>query len=245
MLFTCTDFGHDGPYLGLMEAVARRHAPTLPIVHLFSDLPAFFVRESAYLIAAYTQGLPAESVVLGVVDPGVGMQRRPIVLRADSVWFVGPDNGLFALVARRAAVAQWWEIAYPVDAPVSQSFHGRDVFAPVAAALAKGEEVPGHAIASSSEGGCWPDDHAAIVYVDRYGNGMTGLRGLCLTRGMRLAVSGHEIPQARVFGEVPTGAPLCYVNSNGLVEIAVNQGRASDRLGLAVGTPVGLLADVS
>jgi S-adenosylmethionine hydrolase len=125
---------------------------------------------------------------------------------------------------------------------LSASFHGRDLFAPVAGWLASGER-PAHKPRASKIGrhADWPDDLPEIVYIDRYGNALTGLRGNFLPKGARVAVSGQVLRRARTFSDVPPGEAFWYENSNGLVEIAVNVGRAADALRLVIGSPVVVL----
>jgi S-adenosylmethionine hydrolase len=131
-----------------------------------------------------------------------------------------------------------WEIAWRPPA-LSASFHGRDLFAPVAALIARGEAPAWQARApDSARRTDWPDDLAEIVYVDHYGNAMTGLRAATLPEAARLRVGGHAIPHARIFSDSAAGAALWYENSNGLVEIAVNLGRADAVLGLAIGSAI-------
>ena len=246
MIVLVTDFGPSGPYVGQMRAVLERRAPGVPVVELFSDAPAFDPRATAYLLAAYTAESVAGDVFLCVVDPGVGGARRPLVLQADGRWFVGPDNGLFAIVARRADVARVWEVTWRPDG-LSATFHGRDLFAPVAALLAGG--APGGAAAPGEPPGVplttadiarpdWPDDLAVVVYVDHFGNAMTGLRAARLAPAARLRVGDEVLERAHTFSDRPPGTAFWYENANGLVEIAVNQGRADAALGLAVGDPV-------
>lgn len=235
MIVLFTDFGLAGPYLGQMRAVLHRAAPGVPLVDLFADAPAFDPRASAYLLAAYAPEFAAGSVFLCVVDPGVGGSRAALVVEADGRRFVGPDNGLFALVARRAASARAWEITWRPER-LSASFHGRDLFAPVAARLALGEEVPGRTRPLPEED--WPDDLAEIVYLDGFGNAMTGLRAAGLSPHARLRAGGRTIAAARTFGDVAPGQVFWYENANGLAEIAINRGRADRLLGLEVGSPV-------
>jgi S-adenosylmethionine hydrolase len=102
MIAIFTDFGVQGPYLGQMRAVLLAQAPALPVVDIFPDLPPFHVQAAAYLIPAYSQYLPDNSVCVCIVDPGVGTNRRALVVRADSRWYVGPDNGLFSILIGRA-----------------------------------------------------------------------------------------------------------------------------------------------
>jgi hypothetical protein len=235
-----TDFGLAGPYTGQVKAVLHGSAPGVPVIDLFADAPAGNPRAAAYLLAAYSAWFAGGTVFLAVVDPGVGGARPPVVVEADGRFFVGPGNGLFELVLRRAAQAKAWEITWQPPR-LSATFHGRDLFAPVAAMLARGEPVPGEprglAWARRPE---WPDDLAEIVYVDHFGNAMTGLRASALQPDAALSVAGRAIPHARIFGDRPAGEAFWYENSNGLVEIAVNRGRADRTLGLAIGSPVSI-----
>jgi S-adenosylmethionine hydrolase len=236
-----TDFGLTGPYTGQMKAVLHQMAPATPVIDLFADAPAGNPKASAYLLAAYAEWFPAGTAFLCVVDPGVGSDRPAIILEADHRWFVGPGNGLFELVQRRAADARRWDIEWRPER-LSASFHGRDLFAPVAAMLARGEPPPGRPRADDSDRRPdWPDDLPEIVYVDQYGNAMTGLRAATLPAGARLGVAGRVLDRARTFGDVPPGAAFWYENSNGLAEIAVSQGRADTDLGLEIASRVAIL----
>ena len=196
---------------------------------------------SAYLLAAYAAWFAAGTVFLCVVDPGVGGTRPAIILKVDSRWYVGPGNGLFELVRRRARQAQSWDIDWKPE-HLSASFHGRDLFAPVAAMLARGEPPPGRPRKDRAD--CredWPDDLSEIVYVDRFGNAMTGLRAAMLSRNARLAAAGQVLERARTFSDRQPGTAFWYENSNGLAEIAVNQGRADQELGLSIGAQVDIV----
>ena len=241
MIVLFTDFGLEGPYTGQVKAVLYRMAPGVPVIELFADAPAGRPKPAAYLLAAYGVWFPPGTVHLAVIDPGVGGARAPIIVEAAGRWYVGPDNGLFELVLRRGGSARTWEILWRPQT-LSASFHGRDLFAPVAGRLARGEH-PNHEPRAPEIGrhGDWPDDLPEIVYIDRYGNAMTGLRGDLLPREARLAVSGRLLKHARTFSEVPAGEAFWYENSNGLAEIAVNAGRAADALQLVIGSPVTVL----
>jgi hypothetical protein len=238
MIFLATDFGLAGPYQGQVKAVLARCAPAVPVADLFADLPPFAPKLAAYLLAAYVDGLAPGDVMLAVVDPGVGSERQPLAIEADGRWLVGPDNGLLELIRRRAASVRIWRIAWRPER-LAPTFHGRDLFAPVAAALALGERPP------LEPGQClpcpdWPDDLPAVVYVDHYGNAMTGLRAERLAADAALQAGGQRLTRARYFAERPPGAPFWYANANGLAEIAVNGGSAAAALGLAPGSPIGL-----
>lgn len=240
MIVLFTDFGLAGPYTGQMQAVLQRDAPGVPAISLFADAPAGRPQPAAYLLAAYAAWFPGGTVLLCVVDPGVGGNRRAVIAEADGRLYVGPDNGLFELVLRRASRPRLWEIAWAPPV-LSASFHGRDLFAPVAARLARGDPVETLARPVAIEARPdWPDDLAEIVYIDGYGNAMTGLRGAVVDGKARLRLGRRAILPARTFSAVPAGQAFWYVNSNGLVEIAVNGGRADAALGLAVGSRVSL-----
>jgi S-adenosylmethionine hydrolase len=240
MLVLFTDFGLAGPYTGQLHAVLARDAPGVPVIQLFADVPAGQAKPGAYLLAAYAAWFPSETVLLCVVDPGVGSERRALIVEAGGRLYVGPDNGLFELVLRRQPAARGWALTWkPPD--LSASFHGRDLFAPVAARLACGE--PPATLGRPVEllrFPDWPDDLAEIVYVDHYGNAITGMRGETVPETARIEAAGRIVAHARTFSAVPEGEPFWYVNSNGLAEIAVNLGRAERILGVAVGSPVGI-----
>lgn len=243
MIVLATDFGPAGPYMGQMRAVLAAAAPGVPVIDLFSDLPPFDPRRAAYVLAAHLEALPSDLVLVAVVDPGVGGPREAVVVRDHGRWLVGPDNGLFAPLVRRAEMAQAWRV--PVPESASPSFHGRDVFAPVAAALACGAPpaalMPLHARALDRPD--WPDDLAEVVYIDGYGNAMTGLRAATLPAGATVRLGDRVFPRVRTFGDVPPGAGLLYENANGLLELAVNQGRADRDLGLTLGQSLTVVVD--
>ncbi len=242
MIVLFTDFGLAGPYTGQVTAVLQERAPGVPVIQLFADAPAGQPRPAAYLLAAYAAWFPAATVLLCVVDPGVGSARRGLIAEAAGRLYVGPDNGLFELVLRRATSPRSWEITWRPPM-LSASFHGRDLFAPIAGRLALGEKPSAMARSAAPQSyPDWPDDLPAIVYIDHYGNALTGLRGESLKLTARLATGGRSIAHARTFSAAPPDEAFWYVNSNGLVEIAVNAGRADQALGLAIGSEVEILA---
>jgi S-adenosylmethionine hydrolase len=235
MIVLFTDFGLAGPYTGQMKAVLRRDAPASDIIDLFADAPAGDPRAGAYLLAAYATWFPPGTIVLCVIDPGVGGARAPLLIEADQRWYVGPENGLFELVLRRARTARCFEITWR-PAQLSASFHGRDLFAPVAAMLARGER-PAAQERPADRQSDWPDDLAEIVYLDHYGNALTGLRARSVPATATLVLGDKSrVAHAATFSSVPEGAAFWYENSNGLVEIAVNRGRAAEALHLAIGS---------
>ncbi|BAV34559.1 hypothetical protein SCL_2271 [Sulfuricaulis limicola] len=259
MIVLFTDFGLNDPYVGQMHAVLACEAPGVPVIDLFHAVPAFNIRAGAYLLPAYARDFPPGTVFVCVVDPGVGSARRPLMLQADRRWYVGPDNGLFEMVRRRAAEHEC-RVIHWCPPQLSASFHGRDLFAPVAARLARGEipdsepvshfperrstesllvrgEGPGSGPVEIS----WPDDLAEIIHIDHYGNGISGLRASTLSTEQAIRAGGEVLKYARVFSEVPPGAAFWYENANGLIEVAVNGGSAAARLGLRPGDPLSLI----
>ena len=149
MIVLFTDFGLHGPYTGQMKAVLHQMAPSIPIIDLFSDAPVGNPKASAYLLASYAAWFSAGAVFLCVVDPGVGGARPAIILEADGRWYVGPGNGLFELVQRRARQARSWDITWKPE-HLSASFHGRDLFAPVARTMARTGGQTGRMISARS-----------------------------------------------------------------------------------------------
>lgn len=235
MIVLFTDFGLEGPYLGQVQAVLHQQVPDMPVVNLFSDLTPFDIQGAASLLPAYTAEFPPATVFLCVVDPGVGSARPGVVVKADGRWYVGPNEGLFALLARQSEKVECWQLPEPME--VSASFHGRDVFAPVAAQLARGGAVPGTPVAVDClEQQGWPDDLFRVVYIDRFGNAITGVRAGMTASGVPFEVNGQTVNMARTFSDVSPGTAFWYENANGLVEFAVNRGRADNVLGLETGT---------
>ena len=242
MIALFTDFGLHGPYTGQMKAALHRLAPGEPVVDLFADAPVGNPKASAYLLAAHAAWFPEQTVFLCVVDPGVGGDRPVLVLEADGRHYVGPGNGLFEIAQRRAVESRLYEVDWRPER-LSASFHGRDVFAPLAAHLARGETPPGRRCDDGAHRRAeWPDDLAEIVYVDHYGNAMTGLRAAVLPSRAKLLAGERAVERARTFSDRSPGEAFWYENSNGLAEIAVNLGRAERNLGLSIGTSVAVVS---
>ena len=237
-----TDFGSSDSYVAEMKGVLLSLCPEAVLVDVTHGVPPGDVRAGAYLLGRSWHRFPAGSIHLTVVDPGVGTARAALAMRTRGHAFVGPDNGLFTPVLRDAEV----EIAVlptPVDA--APTFHGRDLFAPAAAALARGAPLSslGPPLDRIPERLTYTEPHyegksvvAEIVYVDRFGTLVTNLTTELVPPYAVLEVEGLEIGRLRrTFGDVPTGGLLAYVGSGGAVEIAVRDGSAARRLGLGVG----------
>ncbi len=230
-----TDFGPRGIYTGQMEAVIAAAGTGVPVIELCSDAPEFNPRAASYLLAALAGEMPPNTLFVCVVDPGVGGDRQALSVRTVRHGFVGPDNGLLSQVVRRSGPCSIRTIDW-VPTHLSDTFHGRDLFSPVAAMLARGEKIPGSVLdAGTLVGAGWPMDLNEIIYVDHYGNLLTGLRATQVGKDALLEVKGKTLSYRRTFCEARMGEPIWHKNSIGLVEIAVNGGRAADFLGLKPG----------
>ena len=238
MIFIFSDFGINGPYSGSMRSVVMRMAPAVPVCDLMVDAPDHNPKAASYLLAALCREFKPGDVVLAVVDPGVGSARKGVVAQSDGVSFVGPDNGLFEIIMRRGKDVSMRTIDWMPDDP-SASFHGRDIFAPVAAMIATDTSFETRPMVTkdrniTAQG--WPDELAEVIYVDTYGNLMTGL--LAQKMSDQLLLNNQVISGARTFSDVNLGEGFHYRNSIGLCEIAVNCGRADLQFDAVIGTTV-------
>ena len=240
MIVLFTDFGTSDPYLGQIKAVLQRDTPGTPVVDALNDAPDFAVEPAAHLLAALAPRYPRGSVFLAVIDPGVGGPRDAIALEADGRRFVGPDNGLLSVLWQRAKRGRCWRIVWR-PASLSRTFHGRDLFAPVAATLARGRVPAGWLVAARAPRELIDAaDLAQVIYVDHYGNAMTGLRAASVAPGARLRVGRRALARLPTFSAARRGDVFWYENSLGLVEIAANRASAARKLGLRVGSKVAL-----
>jgi S-adenosyl-L-methionine hydrolase (adenosine-forming) len=241
MIVLFTDFGADDIYVAQVKAVLLQQlAHRTPIVDLLHAVPGFGVAAGAHLLAALQERFPRGTVFLAVVDPGVGTDREAALMHADGKWYVGPDNGLLSVTAERAAKVQTWRILWQPPS-LSASFHGRDLFAPFAAWVASGvlpedKIEPTAGLKTRIDAG----DCGRVIYVDHYGNALTGIRARNLPERATLMIGERRIGRARLFAEAPAGEAFWYENSIGLAEIAVNRASAADFLGIGVGDVVTL-----
>lgn len=238
MILLFTDYGNADLYVGQVKTAILSHAPEVAVVDLLHSVPNFNVKSGAHLLAALSTHFQIGGVCMAVVDPGVGSARDAVVMLADEKWYVGPDNGLLAVVAGRASKVELWKITWRPEA-ISNSFHGRDLFAPIAAWVEKGAFPHGKlADIASLQENIDAGDLAEIIYIDHYGNAMTGIRAGTLPRSRCVVVGDATLEYAPVFSDVPFGHPFWYENSIGLIEIAVNRGSAALEMELKVGDPV-------
>jgi len=254
LLTFLSDFGLDSPYPAAMKAVASAicDARFLDISHA---VPRHAIRTGAYLLWSVAPVCPAGTVHCAVVDPAVGTLRAPLAVAAGGQIFVGPDNGLLLPAARRLGAPEVYRLTNPAywHHPVSATFHGRDIFAPTAAHLAAGtavdvmgERAPEYVDLTIDEGG-WDGStlHGRVLWVDPFGNLVTTIPGNLLAG---LAEGRHAVVEVgskalraevgRTFGDVAPGRAVIVKGSDGLVEIALNRGRAADVLAAAPDDPV-------
>ena len=241
-----TDFGTRDGFVGAVKGVLADLAPGILCEDIAHDLPRGDVLAAARALARYWRRYPPGTVHLVVVDPGVGSARRALACAADGRLLVGPDNGVLTPALVGAADARCVHLDRRALAPVSATFHGRDVFAPVAAALASGRALAelGDAVddpvvlprpAPERDG---QDGRGEVIGVDRFGNVTTNLPGSWAADGAVIEVAGRRLPLRRSYGGVPSGEPLALVDSEGWIEVAVRDGSAAEQLAIVEGALV-------
>ncbi len=256
ILTLTTDFGHTDHFVAAMKGVILGIQPNAQIVDISHDVPAFSVPEAGFLIAEAYRWFPKRTVHVVVVDPGVGSARRPILVEAAGQLFLGPDNGVFSMIRAFEPKNKVREITNPklMLPHVSRTFHGRDLFAPVAARLTKGV-LPTQvgklihdalqlrlALPEQTNKRTWT---GAIIKVDRFGNLITNFRipgfERIRTNPFEVAIGFEKIHRLALhYAECPPGEPFVIEGSSGYLEICVNQGNAAKQLGCSAGAPVEL-----
>ena len=238
-----TDFGTSDGYVGAMKGTIARIAGSHPaplIVDLAHDVPPGDIAHAAWVATTATTEFPTNSIHVVIVDPGVGGARRDVIVRSRSRWYVGPDNGVFAYVAERCSAAYAIENDRFRAERVSRTFHGRDVFAPTAAAIASGEDptTAGRKVdlVGRLPWGPRERDLGRIVHIDRFDNLITDLPEA--EAGEAVNVAGLTLPLVGTYEDVPPGQALAYIGSAGTVEIGVRDGRADQRFLLRRGAVI-------
>lgn len=243
-----TDFGTADGYAAAMAGVVATAAPDAALEHASHHIPHGDVLAATLTLARYASFYPPGTVHVVVVDPGVGTERRPLAARVDGRYYVAPDNGVLSMILQGAARAHIVHITDPgiVD-DASATFHGRDIFAPAAARLARGEPL----------GSLGPTVHdpallavpqperteagarGEVLAVDRFGNLITNLPADWLVEGGQVSVTGLAIGRVRrTYGDVEPGELVALVGSTGLLEVSVRDGSAVDRLEVGRGAVV-------
>jgi S-adenosylmethionine hydrolase len=236
-----TDFGTADGYVGEMKGVILTAVPDALLIDISHALAPQDVDAARLTLARVWRRFPRGTIHLVVIDPGVGTERAAMAVESDGRLLVGPDNGVLSPALLHPG-ARCVALAVPPDA--SPTFHGRDVFAPAAAALARGRAVDslgtpfaGPIVRRTPEPRRIESGHIAgeVILIDRFGNVITNLVG---RRDMIVEVNGREIPLARTYSDVESGLPLALVGSNGLIEIAVRDGNAAAELQLNRGDQI-------
>ncbi|MCL6475965.1 MAG: SAM-dependent chlorinase/fluorinase [Firmicutes bacterium] len=256
-----TDFGTEDTYVGVMKGVITSICPSAQVIDLTHQVPPQDIATGAFLLDVSVDYFPEGTIHVAVVDPGVGTARKPVALRTAKAFFVGPDNGIFTLVLQRQKLLQ----AICLDNPryhlptVSSTFHGRDIFAPVAAHIACGvpmEELgtPIHHLQRLPLPRIrvdWQGIRATVVHIDRFGNAITNLtrdnyeawrtRWDVKEPAVQVAASNTLLPIASTYGDVARGKALALFGSSERLEIAVNGGSAARELALRRGDTIKVL----
>jgi hypothetical protein len=257
-----TDFGHVDDSVVICKGVMYGIEPNLREIDLTHDVTPYSILEGARFLSGTAPYYPAGTVFVGVVDPGVGSTRKPIVARTKrGQYFVVPDNGLMTLVADQDGIEAAREITntkWMIGSQLSSTFHGRDIFSPVGAHIARGENWtqvgPAFAVASlvrlniekpvvDAKG-----LSASVIGTDGpYGNLITNVTGdefaaLGYTLGAKIPVTiegkSYEFPFVKTFSDVPTGQPLFYIDSRGRLGLAVNLDNFAQRFQVTVPAPL-------
>jgi len=252
-----TDFGLEDWFVGTMKGVLLGIHPEARLIDITHAIPPGDIRAAAFALAATYRFFPKGTVHLAVVDPGVGSQRRAVAVQTENYFFVGPDNGLlsWALRTSRIRAIHALENEKRFLRPVSQTFHGRDIFAPVAAFLSCGISIEelGPRL-KDIERIEWPKPRrrrhgveGEVVYLDHFGNAITNIEEKHLeqqsNRPLWVSLDGKRLcGLSRYYQSAAKGMPVALIGSSGFLELAVNTGSAVREFGLKVGDPVACVA---
>jgi S-adenosylmethionine hydrolase len=254
-----TDFGTNDHLVGAMKGVILNINPAARIVDINHHVAPFDILDGALAIANAYKYFPPRTIHVVVVDPGVGTERRPLLVSAEKQYFIAPDNGVLSMIfERESCIVRHITAEHYFLNPVSPTFHGRDVFSPTAAWLAKawqaeafGEEITDYVRFTMPK--AKPAGQAVkgvVLRVDAFGNLMTNLTAedvpatAAASGSIKLAVNGKEVRKmVRTFGDGNPGEPIAVFGSAGYLEIAVNRGSAARTLGANRGAEVTLDLD--
>jgi S-adenosyl-L-methionine hydrolase (adenosine-forming) len=249
-----TDFGHKGPFAAVMKGVILDRFPAARMVDLIHEIPPQWPPEAGFWVNLCYRYFPRGTVHLAIVDPGVGTERDILVVENDGHWFMAPDNGLLARMLDTADDPRVFKLDAGVTARLgigapSATFHGRDIFAPVAAELAAGRATPAELGTPIREWAPpWIDEPevsagrvvGVVVTMDTFGNLISNIGGGLLDGfGDPLVhIAGHTIPILKTYGRARPGDYLALVNSFGMLEVARAEGNAAQGLGAERGAPI-------
>jgi len=242
MIVLLTDYGYDGPYIGQLKAKIFENSPTATVIDLMHDLPIFNIDAAASLIPAITKEFPNDTIFICIVDPGVGSNRKAILIKTERFYFVGPDNGIFNSLCITNKYIEMWEILWRPE-NLSISFHGRDLFVPIACQLFNKElnfetDLRQYPVESGLTNFSQKNQ---IIYFDGFGNAITSIQSDGFDLSIKLKIDEIIISFNKVFSKVPIGHYFWYNNSMGLVEIACNQESVKQKFNLSIGQVVEFL----
>jgi len=238
-----TDFGTTDYYTGQIHGVLSQLCPAVRVIDLCHHLPSFDIQSTAFLLPELLKGFPVDTVFFCVVDPFVGSRQRSLAMYCDQRWLVGPDNGLFSVALQRSRQSDCYEISWRPEL-LSMTFHGRDLYAPVAAGLATGSPLPMQPLASGQNHGLQQVhdvtalDLWKIIYIDHYGNCLSGIHAAVVSTELLLQVGETVARHAETFSAALSGQLFWYQNSLGLVEFSLWVADAAQRANIAVGDQV-------
>jgi S-adenosylmethionine hydrolase len=237
-----TDFGVRDPYVGIMKGALLKAAPKAQVVDLSHAVPPQDVAAGAFVLWSALQRFPDGTVHVGVVDPGVGTDRRLVAVAARSQYWLAPDNGLLGAVLAAAPDAEVRELDLDHLGVVREAvtFDGRDCFAPVAGMLCAGRygfRALGARVDDVERGDMVFSGGDRVVHVDGFGNLVTNVPG-ARAGATSIEVGGRTVLVQRTYSDVAAGALVGYVGSFGLVEVAAREGSAAASLGIGVGAAV-------
>ncbi len=249
-----TDFGLRDAYVAAMKGVILGINPKAVLVDITHEIPPREITAGAFVLSETAPYFPPATIHLAVVDPGVGTGRRGLAAKARHQFFVGPDNGLFHFIFQDASdltVVSLENTAY-FRPEISTTFHGRDIFAPVAAYISLGVPLTDlgppvmDPVLLPIPEAVFTDVEAQgeVIYADRFGNLVSNIPWAALLdwlngRNIRLHIGSHTLTRlSRTYADAPPGELLALMGSHGRLEIAVNQGSAARRLGLMIGAPL-------
>jgi S-adenosyl-L-methionine hydrolase (adenosine-forming) len=244
-----TDFGTADGYVAAMKGAIAQIAPSVLVDDASHAVAPGDITAAAFALRRYWRLYPEGTVHIAVIDPGVGSDRRAIAGVADGRFFVGPDNGVFTFVLKDAQKSRVFTISEQfVRESVSRTFHGRDVFAPVAAQLARGRklddigEVLSHPLMINMPSPIATESsvRGEIVHIDRFGNLVSNIPSKLLQLGHVAHMSDRDIPVVETYADAKSGELVALINSDGVVEIAVRDGSAAQTLSVERGAPVEL-----
>jgi S-adenosyl-L-methionine hydrolase (adenosine-forming) len=257
MITLTTDFGLRDPYVAEMKGAILTINPKAMLIDITHNVEKFNIRMGSFMLASAAPYFPKGTTHLVIVDPGVGTERRGIVVQTKRGFFVGPDNGVLMLAAQSQGIEAIYELSnlnlmFP---QTSNTFHGRDIFAPAAAYIDRGTQprdfgseikdpvLPHFSVVEQIRGVL----SGEILYIDSFGNVIFNIKEKIMPNSPVISI---KLPQVslklkfcKTYGEATTGEPIVLVGSDGFVELALNQGSAAEKFNLKVGDKIAIMVD--